>query len=121
MLVLTRACGEDVVVGGGLLTIRVLEVRGSRIRLGIEAPSNLPVHRREIYDSITKEGGRDPVAEQHTGELIGSHQPEDRLISVWLPSAAAVEAAVATGFVRFEQVGGGAVRESPKAPNAGAA
>ncbi len=55
MLVLTRSIGERLIIGNGEVRVHVLEVRGSQVRLGIEAPRHIPVHREEIYNRITKE------------------------------------------------------------------
>ena len=61
MLVLSRKSREAVVVGGmdgleRLLTITVLEISNGRVRLGIEAPANVPVHRYEIWERIQSGG-----------------------------------------------------------------
>jgi len=49
MLVLTRKRTESIVIAGDII-ITVLEVRGDRVRLGVEAPREVPVHRREIVE-----------------------------------------------------------------------
>lgn len=51
MLVLSRKKNESVVVDGSI-RITVVEVRGDKVRLGIEAPKDIPVHRSEIYEAI---------------------------------------------------------------------
>jgi carbon storage regulator len=51
MLVLTRKPGEKIVVDGGIV-VTVLEVRGNKVRLGIEAPSDVTVHRGEVAQRI---------------------------------------------------------------------
>ena len=55
MLVLTRNCGQSVIFGNHLITIKVLEVNGQNVRLGIDAPADLSVHRDEIFERIKKE------------------------------------------------------------------
>lgn len=62
MLVLTRCEKESVVIGDHIRVV-VLEVRGGRTRLGIEAPAEVPVHRHEIYAAIRREkaSGTDKV------------------------------------------------------------
>ena len=50
MLVLTRGRKQQVVIGGGLVTVTVLEVKGGRVRLGIEAPVEISVRRKELPD-----------------------------------------------------------------------
>ena len=54
MLVLTRQIGEAVLIGHDI-TIRVLEVKGVHVRLGIEAPQQIAVHRQEIYEQIQRD------------------------------------------------------------------
>lgn len=54
MLVLSRKKNESIIVGSGpnAVTIMVVEIRGDKVRLGIEAPKDVSVHRREVYDAI---------------------------------------------------------------------
>ena len=54
MLVLTRRIGETLVIGGNV-TVTILGVKGSQIRIGITAPSEVSIHREEIYLRILKE------------------------------------------------------------------
>ena len=51
MLVLSRKKNESIVINDNI-TIVVVEIRGDKVRLGIEAPKDVPVHRKEIYDAI---------------------------------------------------------------------
>lgn len=51
MLVLSRKKNEVIVINDNI-TITVVEVRGDKVRLGIEAPKEIPVHRKEVYDEI---------------------------------------------------------------------
>ena len=53
MLVLSRKKSETIIIGDDIV-ITVVEVRGDKVRLGIEAPKDVPVHRREVYDAIKK-------------------------------------------------------------------
>lgn len=53
MLVLTRKVGESV-VAGEQIRITVLEIKGDQIRLGIDAPRSIAIHRGEIYESIQR-------------------------------------------------------------------
>ena len=55
MLVLTRKVSQSIVIGDGIEVV-VLEVRGEQVRLGIKAPKNVTVHRKEIYEQISQEG-----------------------------------------------------------------
>ena len=54
MLILTRRSGESIRIGDDI-TISVIEVRGHQVRLGIDAPRTVVVHREEIYERIKKE------------------------------------------------------------------
>ncbi|MDA1050109.1 MAG: carbon storage regulator CsrA [Planctomycetota bacterium] len=53
MLVLSRKKNESIVINDDI-TIVVVEIRGDKVRLGIEAPKEVPVHRREVYDAIKR-------------------------------------------------------------------
>jgi carbon storage regulator len=59
MLVLSRKVDERIVIGENTIVITVVEIQGDRVRLGIEAPLDLPVHRQEIYDAIRRENSGD--------------------------------------------------------------
>lgn len=54
MLVLTRKKSEEIIIGDNIRVV-VIEVRGDKVRLGIDAPRNMPVHRKEVADAIAKE------------------------------------------------------------------
>lgn len=54
MLILTRKSDEAIKIGDDI-TIRILEIRGNQVRIGIEAPSNIRIHRHEIYERIKAE------------------------------------------------------------------
>lgn len=57
MLILTRRVGEALVVGEGndQIKVTVLGIKGNQVRIGVDAPKNVSVHREEIYQRIQKE------------------------------------------------------------------
>lgn len=54
MLILTRKIGEAIIIGDNIV-VNVLGIRGLQVRLGIEAPRDVSVHREEVYQRILKE------------------------------------------------------------------
>ena len=54
MLVLSRTRDESIVIGDNVV-VTVVDVRGDKVKLGIEAPQDISVHRREVYDAIRRE------------------------------------------------------------------
>ena len=56
MLILTRRIGETLMIGDEV-TVTVLGVKGNQVRLGVNAPRDVAVHREEIYDKINQQNG----------------------------------------------------------------
>lgn len=54
MLVLSRKKNESIVINDNI-NIVVVEIRGDKVRLGVEAPKEIPVHRREVYEAIMRD------------------------------------------------------------------
>lgn len=54
MLVLSRQRDETIMIGDDI-EITISEIRGDKVRIGIKAPPNVPVHRKEVYDAIQRE------------------------------------------------------------------
>ena len=57
MLVLSRQRDESIVIGDNIV-VTIVDIRGDKVRLGINAPTEIPVHRQEIYDAIQRENRR---------------------------------------------------------------
>jgi carbon storage regulator len=57
MLILTRKLGENIRIGDEV-KITILDIKGGQVKLGIEAPPHIPVHREEIYERIREENRR---------------------------------------------------------------
>ena len=66
MLVLSRKAGDEIVMNDGEIRISVLGITGKRVRLGISAPTGIPVHRQEIHQRIMR-------ATQSETERDGAH------------------------------------------------
>ena len=54
MLVLSRHRDESIIIGDNIV-ITVVDIRGDKVRLGIQAPADVPVHRQEVYEAIQRE------------------------------------------------------------------
>ena len=70
MLILTRRVGETVVIGNDV-TVTVLGVKGNQVRLGVNAPREVTVHREEIYERIRQEQAAE---EAPAPRLVGAGQ-----------------------------------------------
>lgn len=55
MLVLSRRIGEAVVIDNGKVTVTILKIVGDQVRIGITAPSDVSIHREEVYKRILKD------------------------------------------------------------------
>lgn len=53
MLILSRKSGESIVIDGGI-HVKIVRVEGDVVKLGIQAPANVPVHRKEVYEEIQR-------------------------------------------------------------------
>lgn len=69
MLVLTRRVGESLVIGNEV-TVTVLEVRGDQVRIGVDAPRSIQVHREEVYRELEAENASATAAADRTKRLV---------------------------------------------------
>lgn len=86
MLILSRKINESVVIDGQI-TVKIVRIDGDHVRLGIQAPADVPVHRQEVYDEI----------QRNNREAIHQVRPKlPRLAPTPLPAAAPAAAATLT-------------------------
>ena len=77
MLILTRRIGETLIIGDNV-TITVLGVKGNQVRLGVNAPKSVSVHREEIYERIQREHAGQTQPGEHSDSAGGNrHDPQD--------------------------------------------
>jgi carbon storage regulator len=69
MLVLSRKKNESIVINDHIRIV-VVEIRGDKVRLGVEAPPEVPVHRQEVYDAIK-------LSERQSSEGLGQNLPSN--------------------------------------------
>lgn len=55
MLVLSRKTGESIKIAEGLIEVFVVQIRGDKVRLGVEAPKDIDVHRNEVFAAIRRQ------------------------------------------------------------------
>jgi carbon storage regulator len=79
MLVLSRKKNESIVINNDI-TIVVVEIRGDKVRLGVEAPKEVPVHRREVYDAIKRHAELSNVAEAPSTAETPSESDADEAV-----------------------------------------
>lgn len=69
MLILTRRVGETVIIGNEV-TVTVLGVKGNQVRIGVNAPKDVSVHREEIYERIKREGDGEQRAVEPPAKVV---------------------------------------------------
>jgi carbon storage regulator len=69
MLVLARKPGEAIRIGHGI-TVHVVEIRGKQVRLGIEAPAEMPIHRSEIHEQLSAKDLKTVASARHQNTAI---------------------------------------------------
>lgn len=71
MLVLSRKINEAIVINNDI-TIVIVEIRGDKVRLGVEAPKEVSVHRREVYDAINPRQPSSEGESSHDADISSS-------------------------------------------------
>ena len=70
MLVLSRQRDESIMIGDKVV-ITIVDIRGDKVRLGIEAPEEIPVHRQEVYEAIKRDGRHGGHGKDRDPQAIG--------------------------------------------------
>lgn len=70
MLVLSRQRDESIMIGDNVV-VTIVDIRGDKVRLGIEAPGEIPVHRQEVYEAIQRENRRAGRLEPKDARQLG--------------------------------------------------
>jgi carbon storage regulator len=88
MLVLSRQRDETIIIGDNI-EITVVDIRGEKVRLGINAPPHIPVHRKEVYEAIKREkaGEAKPGEESHVESLAMRRKHPENHASPAVPHA----------------------------------
>jgi len=73
MLVLSRQRDESIIIGDNVV-ITVVDVRGDKVKLGIDAPKEISVHRREVYEAIQRENRQAALLKPDDAKLLGPSQ-----------------------------------------------
>lgn len=73
MLVLSRHRDESIMIGDDVV-ITIVDIRGDKVRLGIEAPQDIPVHRQEVYEAIKRENQKAGQVQPGETRSLGNRQ-----------------------------------------------
>jgi carbon storage regulator len=69
MLVLTRKLGQAIVIGDSI-EIAIVEIKGDQVRLGITAPKDIAIHRKEVYEQVLQENKQAAMADLESSDQI---------------------------------------------------
>lgn len=75
MLVLSRQRDESIMIGDKVV-VTIVDIRGDKVRLGIQAPAEIPVHRQEVYEAIQRENGKAAQIHPRDVQDLGNAQPD---------------------------------------------
>lgn len=71
MLVLTRKKNQSIIIGSDI-EVKIVEVKGDTVKLGVNAPSSVSVHRKEVYEAIQKENKEAKTFDTNVLEILNS-------------------------------------------------
>ena len=74
MLVLSRQRDESIMIGNNVV-VTIVDIRGDKVRLGIQAPGEIPVHRQEVYEAIQRENRK--TGQTQPAEATPKGSPSD--------------------------------------------
>lgn len=77
MLVLSRHRDESIMIGDDIV-VTIVDIRGDKVRLGIEAPTDIPVHRQEVYEAIQRENRKATQLNPDDTRNLGKPNPPPR-------------------------------------------
>jgi carbon storage regulator len=77
MLVLSRHRDESIMIGDDIV-VTIVDIRGDKVRLGIEAPTDIPVHRQEVYEAIQRENRKATQLKPDEARDVGKANPPQR-------------------------------------------
>lgn len=75
MLVLSRHRDESIMIGEDIV-ITIVDIRGDKVRIGVEAPTDIPVHRQEIYEAIQRENRKAAQQQADNAQKLGTTPPK---------------------------------------------
>ena len=92
MLVLSRQRDESIMIGDNI-EITIVDIRGDKVRLGINAPNTVPVHRKEVYQAIQRERSSPPKAAagtmaEHTAPAANAETKPNHTPNATMPAPA---------------------------------
>jgi carbon storage regulator len=76
VLILTRKRNERIMIGDNIEVV-IVDIRGEQVQLGISAPKDVPVHRREVYEAIVRENGRVLPKTPRSERMNHAHKDHD--------------------------------------------
>jgi carbon storage regulator len=114
-MVITRKRDESIVIGDNIV-VTVIDIRGDKVRLGIELPADMPLHRKEVYDAIRRHDAATPTPSPSSSAAPPPHiaQPQadklDRFVAILevkvgvpITRAIVVQALREAGLAQVEQ------------------